>query len=158
MFQFANVFEVRKVVLDWETAYSNDYRVETRVDAPSSSSGNTVVGADDDTWCVLYDTNDRKDVHQNELSNDNNNHNKRIHIPQVTKEEYGQSPGVKDKLPLHMIHTIDWGSDDDISKESHDEQYHCHSMRYLRIFIRSSAMGWGVSLWQVDIYGRLSSN
>ena len=43
---------------------------------------------------------------------------------------------------MYIIHIIDWGSDDicssiSISKESHDVKYYCHSMRYLRIFIRS---------------------
>jgi hypothetical protein len=120
---------VTKVVLDWETAYAKDYRIETRMDAPT--------GEKDDNWCILYD---------GSLDSDEGSSKQ---YPHRQVEEYGQSPGVKQKLPLHIIHTIFWEEDvlqiDDKSK--------CRTMRNLRIFIRKPARGWGVSLWQVDVYG-----
>lgn len=150
VFQFTHLFDVTKLVLDWETAYSEDYRIETRVDPPTSSSTTTTKTTNGDVWCVLYDTKEMK-IH--DTAPDSN------HYPHLTHLEYGQSPGVKEKLPLHIIHSIDWESNNDAVDPSlvYDSNAKCHSMRYLRIFIRKSAKGWGVSLWQVDIYGRLSS-
>jgi len=55
-------------------------------------------------------------------------------------KESGQSPGVKKKTPLHVVHTIgpfERGG----------------SASYIRVNIRKPAMGWGVSLWQIDVYG-----
>ena len=57
-----------------------------------------------------------------------------------TSIESGQSPGVTSKTPLHIVHTV----------TMLDESV---PFKYLRLYIRKSAMGWGVSLWQVDVYG-----
>lgn len=53
----------------------------------------------------------------------------------------GQSPGVTYTLPLHIIHNIDISQFRDID------------FRYLQVFIRKPAAGWGVSLWQVEVRG-----
>jgi hypothetical protein len=57
-----------------------------------------------------------------------------------TSTESGQSPGVTSKTPLHIVHTV-------------TVLDHVVPFKYLRVYIRKSAMGWGVSLWQVDVYG-----
>ena len=57
-----------------------------------------------------------------------------------TSSHFGQSPGVKKKLPLHIVHNISL-----IPREL--------GVVAVRVLIRSSDMGWGVSLWQVDVYG-----
>lgn len=80
---------------------------------------------DDGDWCILYDGNDNSQEFRRKVI------------------ETGQSPGVKFKMPLHVIHTIDLN---DISEK-------CPSLRYLRLFINKSEMGWGVSIWQFDVYG-----
>lgn len=54
---------------------------------------------------------------------------------------HGQSPGVKQKLPLHIVHNVT------LSRNFHQP------VKDIRILIRSSDHGWGVSLWQVDVYG-----
>lgn len=54
-------------------------------------------------------------------------------------KEFGQSPGVKTKMPLHVLHTI--------------APLEGEPFRILRIFICKPAHGWGVSLWKVDVYG-----
>jgi hypothetical protein len=54
-------------------------------------------------------------------------------------EEFGQSPGVKTKTPLHVVHTISALTVD--------------PFQVLRIYIRKPAHGWGVSLWKVNVYG-----
>ncbi|KAL7482234.1 hypothetical protein ACHAW6_007920 [Cyclotella cf. meneghiniana] len=137
---------VTKVVLDWETAFAYDYRIESRIDIPTS------IGGEQDEWCVMYDG-------ASDDNDERNNVQKNIRgigyqYTRKTVKEYGQSPGVKQKLPLHIIHTIEWGTSVGISKvEISKVDNKCHLMRYLRIFIRKPARGWGVSLWQVDVYG-----
>jgi hypothetical protein len=74
-----------------------------------------------DDWTTLFDTN-----------NDS-----------YKSHEYGQSPGVKSKTPLHVVHNITIP--------------HPVSMALLQIYIRKSAHGWGVSLWQVDVYGWIAN-
>ena len=144
IFNFSELFNnnnhgavyITKIVLDWETAFASDYRIETRIDAPTTPSGQ------EDEWCVLYDAGKEEKFaigHQDK--------SERFQYPHVSNEEHGQSPGVKEKLPLHIIHTIDWTDGSDLQNSN------CHSLRYLRIFIRKSARGWGVSLWQVDVFG-----
>jgi hypothetical protein len=126
---------VTKIVLDWETAYATDYRIEGRMDPPNDYETND----DDGNWCTLYDGTLDDDTSQ-----------MRIHR---SVEEYGQSPGVVNQtLPLHILHTINFtttdtllGGDDNINK--------CLRLRYLRVYINKPARGWGVSLWQVDVYG-----
>jgi hypothetical protein len=122
-----------KVVVDWEAAYSNDYRVEvSRTNtAVATTSSETDIGEDhSDDWCVLYDA------------------KKKQHASARLVEQYGQSPGVKKKTPLHVLHTIDL--------EGTQMQSNCASFRYLRIYINNSPTGWGVSIWELDVYGRLS--
>ena len=57
----------------------------------------------------------------------------------------GHSPGVKDpKVPLHVVHTL--------PKLPQQQPVQTTA---LRILIRQpSVTGWGVSLWQVQVYGR----
>lgn len=52
----------------------------------------------------------------------------------------GKSPGVKKEMPLHYIHNATLRQEPKL-------------IDAIRIVIRSSDHGWGVSLWQVDIYG-----
>lgn len=103
-----------KVVVDWEAAYSNNYRVEISEDDSDDSNN----------WCILFDGNDGEQESMRSV------------------EEYGQSPGVKKKTPLHVVHTIILNN-----------QQKCSSFRYLRVFINKSPTGWGVSIWELDIYG-----
>jgi len=112
---FGREIVIDKVVLDWEAAYANQYKLE----------GSTFDLSDDDDGenkLVLFDGTDPSQEHRR------------------TSEESGQSPGVKTKTPLHVVHTIDGFSEK-------------KPIRYLRVFIYRSVMGWGVSLWQFDVYG-----
>jgi hypothetical protein len=79
------------------------------------------VSVDQQQWTVLFDSHHDSD--------------------RRTSEESGQSPGVKSKTPLHIVHTIR------ILEPM-------LAFTYLRVYIRKSAMGWGVSLWQLDVYGK----
>uniref|UniRef100_A0A7S1BBA2 F5/8 type C domain-containing protein n=1 Tax=Corethron hystrix TaxID=216773 RepID=A0A7S1BBA2_9STRA len=112
-----NPRSITKVVVDWEAAYSNDYRIEISDGLETEKSS--------PEWCVLYNT-----------QNKSQSTRRRV-------EEYGQSPGVKTKTPLHVVHTINIDG----------MQVNCSSFRFLRVFIRKSAMGWGVSIWELDVYG-----
>mmetsp|Transcript_14310 Transcript_14310/g.23323 ORF Transcript_14310/g.23323 Transcript_14310/m.23323 type:complete len:142 (+) Transcript_14310:2-427(+) len=138
------------------------------MDRPTSPSSiqheSSLRGVDkEDEWCVLYDgggghANNNNAKRENEL---------RYGI-EFHESEYGQSPGVKQKLPLHIIHTIEWkasssatilnNNNNNKKSEQGSESNNCHGMttfRYLRIFIRKPARGWGVSLWEVDVYGTI---
>ena len=59
----------------------------------------------------------------------------------------GQSPGVKRKMPLHVVHTINLHRHD-VNDRTHME------FTELRLNILKPAVGWGVSLWQLDVYGQ----
>ncbi len=147
---------VSRIVLDWETAYANDYRIEGRLDPPPTSPSSVEGDADDDDggWCTLYDGGKEDD-------------GVLVASARRTTEEYGQSPGVKRKMPLHVVHSIDFGdvAHDDASAsdgggtaviddhDHNDDGRGCRKLRYLRVYIRRPARGWGVSLWQVDVYG-----
>jgi hypothetical protein len=147
---------VTRIVLDWEAAYAEDYRLEGRLDPPPPDD----VDDGDGGWCTLYDGGDRPprdDVGKNDAAVD-----KSGDIVRRKTEEFGQSPGVKRKMPLHVVHTIDWEAakedevDDAASERSGivvDNDGSCRKLRYLRVYIRRPARGWGVSLWQVDVHG-----
>ena len=142
MLDFTNlsVVYITKIVLDWETAFAKDYRVEGRITPPPKNEVEN-----NDGWCILYD---------GALEEDNKHG---MSIAHRTVEEYGQSPGVKQKLPLHIVHTIEWTQKLDekeaLSSSTRSNSQNCHKIKYLRVFIRKPARGWGVSLWQVDVFG-----
>ena len=152
-----NGMQMTKIVLDWETAYATDYRVEGRMDRPTNNNDSS----SEDDWCVLYDgaNNNNLERHQR-----NEVYGMDMHLKQFT---YGQSPGVKQKLPLHIVHTIEWtqatpqihneqSSEGDGSTGSNSSSCQATTaFKYLRIFIRKPARGWGVSLWEVDVYGTI---
>jgi hypothetical protein len=63
----------------------------------------------------------------------------------------GKSPGVKQEMPLHYIHNVTLKKR--ISPVEVSIKEKPKLIDAIRIVIRSSDHGWGVSLWQVDIYG-----
>ena len=102
-----------KIVLDFEAAYADKYKLEASMLHPGKNMTDLEV--------IFDGTDPRQEKFR-------------------SKRESGQSPGVKFKTPLHVIHTI----------------YPLkvkRPLRYLRLLILKSAMGWGVSLWQLDVYG-----
>lgn len=64
---------------------------------------------------------------------------------QRTSREEGQSPGVKAKMPLHVVHSVQ------LKPQQPQQQL---SYRSLRVYVIRPARGWGISLWQVDVFGR----
>lgn len=111
---FGREIIVQKVILDWEAAYADQYKLE----------GSLFDLSDDDgakKW-VLFDGTDPSQEHRR------------------TTEMFGQSPGVKKETPLHVVHTINGFTEK-------------KPIQYLRVFTYRSVMGWGVSLWQFDVYG-----
>lgn len=123
------------IVLDWETAYAEKYIIEAsmrpisgRKQRINDSSSNDIIEkkrGDDEIW-VLYDGSDPQQQQT-----------------MRTVSEHGQSPGVKEKRPLHVVHTL----------SLHGNANHQRPFRYLRLHILKSATGWGVSLWQFDVFG-----
>lgn len=139
---------VTKVILDWETAYASNYRIEGRLAPPPEHDLGVQSGDEDGEWCVLYDG---APAGHGSPANENDAY------PPRTVREYGQSPGVKRKLPLHVVHTIEWPetADGDNGGITEGGAANCRTLRYLRVFVRKPARGWGVSLWEVDVFGRV---
>jgi hypothetical protein len=115
LLDFGKEIVPERIILDWEAAYSDQYRLEASLDPITDQSPK------DSIWIVF----DSTDPLQKE----------RIQV-----EKKGQSPGVKTETPLHVIHTL-------------HPLKSTKPLRYLRLYILSSAMGWGVSLWQFDVIG-----
>lgn len=105
-----------RIVLDWETAYADDYVLEASLEPIAENPNNKNV------W-VLFDGRNQTQV---------------ASMRSVT--ESGRSPGVTEPLPLHVVHEIRLG------KSS-------RPFSFLRLHILKSKTGWGVSLWQFDVYG-----
>lgn len=112
---------VTKILIDWEAAFAKNYRIEGAQTIETHPKINA------SKWCVLFDGNDDSQKNKREV------------------EEYGQSPGVKFKMPLHITHTIHL--EDALTGTS------CPPLRYLRVFINKPGRGWGVSIWELDVYG-----
>jgi len=112
---------VTKILIDWEAAFAKNYRIEGAQTIETHPKINAR------KWCVLFDGNDDSQKNKREV------------------EEYGQSPGVKFKMPLHITHTIHL--EDALTGTS------CPPLRYLRVFINKPGRGWGVSIWELDVYG-----
>lgn len=110
--------EITAVILDWETAFSDDYRLIVNPDEEGST---------------LIDT-----------------RNEQQRRGQLRTEKHGLSPGVpKLKLPLHVVHTWKVGKRKNVVSLS-------HPVRSIQLEIRRPFHnGWGVSLWSIQIYGRI---
>ena len=101
---FGREIIVDKIILDWEAAYADQYKLEGSLFDLSDDEGT-------DRW-TLFDGTDPSQEHRR------------------TTETSGQSPGVKIETPLHVVHTIDGFTEK-------------KPIRYLRVFVYRSVMGWG---------------
>uniref|UniRef100_A0A7R9ZK09 F5/8 type C domain-containing protein n=1 Tax=Craspedostauros australis TaxID=1486917 RepID=A0A7R9ZK09_9STRA len=123
------VMNIQKIVLDWEAANSDDYFIVASGDQPIPTQygmNGAAATANDGVW-TLYNSS----LHKTCCS---------------STAQSGQSPGVKFKLPLHITHELD------ISKVESSNV--AQSIRYIKLIIRKPGKhGWGVSLWQFDVYG-----
>ncbi|CAB9504393.1 expressed unknown protein [Seminavis robusta] len=117
MLSFHFPVQVTSIVLDWEAAYSKDYLIE-------AAMSNLV-------WYTLHDTAAAQPTNAFVLASEGTS---------------GQSPGVKSKTPLHIMHTL-------AQRNSTNSNLQYPKLQYLRLTIRKSAMGWGVSLWRVQVFG-----
>jgi len=110
-----------KIVLDWETAYADEYVLEASLEPIAKNPNNQNV------W-ILFDGRKKEDS---------------LSMRSVT--ESGRSPGVKEQRPLHVVH--------EIQLTKNKSNHHTKPFHYLRLHILKSVTGWGVSLWQFDVYG-----
>ena len=160
--------EIDRVVIDWEAAYAKDYRIEismgdgeaeskTKAKSKSKSTRKELETDEEGfNWCVLFDgANTIDSANANANDNANSDTSTGVHADdasvkdlgsQRSVKEYGQSPGVKKKTPLHVVHTIDMNG-------AQQRKCNFQSFRYLRVFINKSVTGWGVSIWELDVYG-----
>lgn len=104
---------------------------ETAVSTDYVVSGRRRLEDDGDAWTVLFDS--KKHAYDTTTS--------------------GKSPGVKKEMPLHNIHNATLKQRLSPEAVKLDIREEPKLIDAIRIVIRSSDHGWGVSLWQVDIYG-----
>ena len=114
-----------RVVIDWETAHADEYRLEVRREPPPDGDG-----GDAAAWSVLFDGGRDADRARRRVATS------------------GRSPGVRDRVvPLHYVHTIDLPRGGDAAAAAAAADF-----RYLRLYIVRPAVGWGVSVWQLDVH------
>jgi hypothetical protein len=120
-----DAISLQSLVLDWEAAYATDYRVQILPLLPDEKQQQQVQqkGDDNDNWQTIFDGSDPDQT-----------------STLLTVKESGQSPGVDTKTPLHVVHSIGPLRSDKWT-------------RSVRIWIRRSVTGWGVSLYQIQLYG-----
>ena len=138
-----------RVVLDWEAAFASKYRIEVRSTAPlglddDGGEAPSAGGGESGGWRVLFDAS-RGDA------------SAAVRGGRRRTREQGRSPGVpkqtggKPGVPLHVVHTVLLVEDDqgyDAASPVVTEPF-----QYLRVVVLKPAMGWGVSLWQLDLVG-----
>lgn len=107
---FVKSIKVRRIVLDWEAAYADHYKIQI----PSSAAKLRGTAVE---WTSIFTSPN----------------------PLIQVTQYGQSPGVKQPMPLHIVHRF--------SLQAQTQQ--------LRLWIERPARGWGVSLWQIQVYGTI---
>jgi hypothetical protein len=124
-----NVAIVR-IVLDWEAAYADRYDLQIQLS--------------NQTWHTIV----QSPLHlapppqQNALDRTVVPTNK----PTIRVWTYGQSPGVTSVTPLHVVHDIELPTIPSSAQP-------LLPTSSLRLMIYESATGWGVSLWQIQVYG-----
>jgi hypothetical protein len=116
---FPSAVSIDNLVLDWEAAYANDYKVQILPESMDNNHNNS-------DWQTIFDG---EDPHQTRTL--------------LEVQELGQSPGVQTKTPLHVVHSIG----------PLVQRPTATWTRSVRIWIRRSVTGWGVSLWQIQLYG-----
>ena len=141
--EFSQPIFVSKVILDWEAAHADDYVLYGSMDP-------ITIGNDKKSLAT-----DQIKNHQVQTLFDGTNPRQRK--SSLSVEESGQSPGVKTKTPLHVIHTISIQSTSEIvqlQRRADKGRW----IKYLKVWIqRPGKHGWGVSLWQIDVYGLYES-
>lgn len=117
-----------RIVLDWETAYADQYVLEASLEPITNEKSQK-----SDIW-VLFDGRKKNDVHA-----------------MLSVSESGRSPGVKEPMPLHVVHEIQLNGNAKNDNTNNPKRH--RPFRFLRLHILKSKTGWGVSLWQLDVYG-----
>ena len=138
----ATPVELHSMDLDWEAAFANQYKIQILRPYPSnnrSSNNNNSSNGNNDWTTVLEAPNDIRHT--------------------VTS---GISPGVKQTpnqpvVPLHVVHTLnDFPFDPPPSKTTTSTTTTTTALRILMDH-PGAHPAWGVSLWQVKVYGRFTT-
>ena len=120
-----HIVELHSVVLHWETAYADRYAIQIWDDRPNANNNNN--SSNQNHWTTVLEAPQA--------------------IVQTTKS--GHSPGVPASVqdaPLHVIQTL---------SEFLPEQ--APATTALRIWMEYPGVhkGWGLSLWEVQVFGKL---
>jgi hypothetical protein len=128
--------------LDWETAYSDRYELQALAGDPDleqegadAGPGSSHQRREDPSWTPLFSA----------------------PSDQIRVTRTGRSPGVtKVPMPLHVIHEFEVTAAAKPSEFSADAPPSLLPTRAVRLLVRGSATGWGVSLWRIELYGTLA--
>jgi hypothetical protein len=115
---------ITRIVLDWEAAYADHYDLQIQLS--------------NQTWHSIV----QSPLHLVQPHTLEQNVVPTHATPTIRVATAGQSPGVTSVTPLHVIHDIALPHSQLLSLTSS-----------LRLMIYESATGWGVSLWQIQVYG-----
>ena len=132
---------INRIVLDWEAAYSDDYDIQIWFEPIEQ-------------WVSIFTMRPVKAILKKRLQrNDDNSTTSSgkfdVNGGVVTTTEWGQSPGVTFPTPLHILHDITLDAPMAPSAQLNRKTISSK----MRLVIHTSATGWGVSLWQVQVYG-----
>ena len=136
---------LKRIVLDWEAAYSDNYDIQIWNDLTQQ-------------WVSIFimrplpPTKKKQPPPPLPVDENATTASAKFDITGgiVIATEWGQSPGVTFPTPLHIIHDI---SLSDPSNQFQNLTTWTTPSSKMRIVIHTSATGWGVSLWQVQVYG-----
>jgi hypothetical protein len=158
---------IQRIVLDWEAAYSDNYDIQILNSLTTDVKGVNEEGEESGPWRTIFTM--RPFLSTNQVGTGKVRKKSSSQVTTtggtVTISEWGQSPGVTFPTPLHVCHTIALSTNKNRSNNNNNNnnssQPSSSSGHYsfpsssskLRIMIYTSATGWGVSLWQVQVYG-----
>ena len=120
---------VLRARLDWEAAYCDDYAIQV-------SEGNVLTDSPG-SWQTLWEGGGGGGGGGNSAS-----------LKRRTSRKSGVSPGAASE-PLHVVHDVDLRGVQGAGQRP-------STARWVRILMRKPAHGWGVSLWQLSLWGQCS--
>ena len=120
---------VLRARLDWEAAYCDDYAIQV-------SEGNVLTDSPG-SWQTLWEGGGGGGGGGNSAS-----------LKRRTSRKSGVSPGAASE-PLHVVHDVDLRGVQGAGQRP-------PTARWVRILMRKPAHGWGVSLWQLSLWGQCS--
>jgi hypothetical protein len=124
------ISHISRVVLDWEAAYSDNYEIQvSRNSDAAQTTGNS--SSSRIVWETIFSA---------------------PNPDAMIVTQFGQSPGVSEPTPLHVVHDIRESNSLTLFRSTEV------ATNKIRLLIKKSTTGWGVSLWQIQVYGQYTKS